>query len=246
MAGFMIWFTGVGGAYFAAAGFLLIPLTLYGYMPQLKIARRTHAAYSESWLTSFRGGVSFAIKNPVVRVVLLVSITTMTLAMPFQFLMPLYVTEVLEMGPETLGLIMALPGFLTVGGGLFAASLGDFRYKGRLLFIAVLSPCAACIILSQTSMLWTTIFAACLFGALSSQYGPASQSAIMKATPEELRGRAASLVALAFGLGSVGVMMHGLVADAAGVQMGYLVFGTLALVLNVTYFATMRTYRQMS
>ena len=124
--------------------------------------------------------------------------------------------------------------------------LGDFRYKGRLLFIAVLSPCAACIILSQTSMLWTTIFAAGLFGALSSQYGPASQSAIMKATPEEFRGRVASLVSLAFGLGSVGVMMHGLVAQVAGVQMGYLVFGTLALVLNVTYFATLRTYRQMS
>ena len=248
LAGVLIALIGVQGAYFAAAGALAIPVVLYTRMQPLKIADSgtSKDGSKESFFTSFKEGIRFAIHNPAVRVVMLVTITTMTLAAPFQQLMPLYVTEVLERGPATLGLILSIPGFLTVGGGLFAASLGDSPYKGRLLFLAVISPCITAVIMSQTSMVWTTIFAVSIFGAGSSQYGPSSRSAVMKATPEAMRGRVSSLLAMNMGWSSGGVMLYGLLADLGSIQLAYLVFGSLALILNVSYFVTIRAYRQLS
>ena len=174
------------------------------------------------------------------------SLTTFIFAMPFLMLMPLYVTEVLDSGPATLGLILSLPGFLSVAGSLFAASLGDFPYKGRLLFIAVLSPCIAAVVLSQTSFIWATILATCFYGALSSQYAPSSRSAVMKATPEDMRGRVSSLLALNMGWSSVGMMFYGLLADVGGIQLSYLVFGGIALILNISLFLGSKAYRNMS
>jgi MFS family permease len=248
LAGVFIWLVGIQGAYFAAAGALTIPVLLYARMRPLKIAESgtSRDGTKESFFTSFKEGVRFAIHSPAVRVVILVTITTMTFAMPFLQLMPLYVTDVLNRGPATLGLILSLPGFLTVGGGLFAASLGDFRYKGRLLFAAVLSPCIAAIVLSQTSLVWTTILAVGIFGAGVSQYAPSSRSAVMKATPEAMRGRVSSLLAMNMGWGSGGVMMYGLVADFGSIQTAYLIFGGLALILNVFYFVAMSSYRRLS
>ena len=243
MAGFLIGFLGVEGSYFVAAGFLLIPIVLYGMVRPLKVAS---SGRKESVLESLRVGFVYAVRSPAVRVVLLVGITVTTFGMPFLQLLPVYVIEVLEMGPGTLGLLASVPGFLTVGGGLVAASLGDFKYKGYLLLLAVLSPATAALILSQTDLFWTALLATCIFGAFSSQYGPSTQTAVMKATPEELRGRVASMVATTQGLGSVGVVIYGLVADPFGIQAAYLIFGGACAALQITYFLTMRSYRQLN
>ena len=248
IAGVLIALVGVQGAYFAAAVALAIPIVLYARMKPLKFADSgsSEDGTKESFFTSFKEGIRFAIHSPAVRVVMLVTMTTMTFASPFHQLMPLYVTDVLERGPATLGLILSLPGFLTVAGSLIAASLGDYPYKGRLLLTAVLSPCIAAVIMSQTSMVWTTIFAFSIYGAGVSQYGPASRSAVMKATPEAMRGRVSSLLAMNQGWSSGGVMLYGILADLGGIQTAYLLFGGLALILNVTYFVTIRAYRQLS
>ena len=248
LAGLLIALIGVQGAYFAAAGALVIPVALYARMRPLKFADAGSSAdgSKESFFTSFKEGIRFAIHSPAVRVVILVTITTMTFGTSFQQVMPIYVTDVLERGPATLGLILSVPGFLTVAGGFFAASLGDFPYKGRLLFIAVVSPGIAAVVLSQTSEVWTAILGISIYGAGVSQYGPASRSAVMKATPEAMRGRVSSLLAMNMGWSSGGVMLYGLVADLAGIQTAFLLFGSLAVILNVTYFVTIRAYRQLS
>lgn len=245
IAGFLIAFTGVHGAYFAATGALIVPAFLYARMSRIDLSN-ARPAKKESFFSSFKEGIRFSAMNPPVRIVILVSLTTFIFAMPFLMLMPLYVTEVLDSGPATLGLILSLPGFLSVAGSLFAASLGDFPYKGRLLFIAVLSPCIAAVVLSQTSFIWATILATCFYGALSSQYAPSSRSAVMKATPEDMRGRVSSLLALNMGWSSVGMMFYGLLADVGGIQLSYLVFGGIALILNTSLFLGSKAYRNMS
>ncbi len=242
MAGFMLATTGVHGSYLVTAGLLIVPCVLYLRMIPLRVAQREG---KESFFTSFRHGLSFAMRTPPVLVVMLVGITVVTFGMPFLQLMPVYVKDVLHKGPGTLGLLVAIPGVLTIIGGLVAASLGDFKWKGRLLLLAVLSPPAAALIMSQFSTVGTTLFATCLFGLLSSQYQPATQSSVMKATPDEYRGRIAALISMTNNLGSFGVVLYALVADPFGIRVAYLVFGALAGGLQLVYFATMRSYREL-
>ncbi len=242
LAGFMIKLFGVSGSYFMLSGVLLLPISMYLMMKPIKVA----AGEGEGFFKSLAGGFKFGIHNPAVRVVFIINLFTITLALPFLLMLPVYVKEVLKMGPGTLGLLISLPGFLTLVGGMFAASIGDYKYKGRMIFAACLSPCVAAIILSQTSMLWVAFIAVSIHGLLSPQYMAAAQSAVMKSTPREMQGRAASLVTISGGLGSVGVVLYGLVSDAWGIQTALLLFGSICVVTNTTYFITAREFRHLS
>jgi ENTS family enterobactin (siderophore) exporter len=234
---------GVQGAYFAMAAFLILPVVLPFFIRPLRIASEATRA---SFLGSFKEGLGFSLRSPTVRVVLIVAIVCVTFAIPFNQLMPVYVRDVLNKGPATLGLIGSLPGVLSIVGGLFAATLGDHRYKGLQLLLAVTSPCWAALILSQTDVLWLAIFAACIFGLFGSQYQPATQTVLMKASPAEMHGRVNSLLSLSQGLGSVGVVFYGLVADATDLQTAYLLFGSICAVWLVGYYITSPEFRRLN
>ncbi len=108
LAGFMMALFGVQGAYFVMSGFLILPIILPLFIRPIKVAVNGR---QDSFFTSFKEGLSFTLKTPAVGAVLIVAIITVTFAMPFLQLMPVYVKDVLEMGPATLGLIGSLPGF---------------------------------------------------------------------------------------------------------------------------------------
>lgn len=243
LAGLMIKLFGVQGSYFALAAVLVIPLVMYLIMKPIQIASNRAR---ETFFGSLKGGFQFAIRNPAVRVVFIVNILTVTLALPFLLMMPVYVKDVLNAGPGTLGLLVSLPGFLTLAGGLFAASLGDYKYKGRLILAATLSPCVAAVILSQTNLLWLAFIGVSVHGALSPQYMAASQSAVMKSTPREMQGRAASMVTISGGLGSLGPVLYGVVADFWDIQTALFLFGGLCAILLISYFAMSKEFRQLS
>ena len=100
ISGLLIAVVGTEGAYFAAAFALAFPIVLYALMRPLKVAQE---GPKESFLASFKAGVRFVIHSPAIRMVMLVSVTTSGLAMPFLQLMPMYVTQVLHMGPSHSG-----------------------------------------------------------------------------------------------------------------------------------------------
>lgn len=243
-AGFSLALAGISGTYALNALLVLFPVLLYLMVSSFPVGDAGRPR--EPFWTSFRIGLAFAVTSPTVRVVMLVGITVVTFGMPFLQLLPVYVKEVLDEGPATLGLLASVPGVLTIVGGVFTAALGDYRYKGRLLFAAVLSPPAAAIIMSQTNAVAMTLLATCIFGLLSSFYLPSTQSAVMKATPEHVRGRVASLITMSQNLGSIGVLMYGLSADVVGIQGALLIFGVIAGGLQIIYFASLKAFRQMS
>lgn len=243
-AGFSLALAGISGTYVLNALLVLVPVMLYVIVGPFPVSQTGRVR--EPFWTSFRTGLSFAAATPTVRVVMLVGITVVTFGMPFLQLLPVYVKEVLNEGPATLGLLASVPGVLTILGGFVTASMGDYKYKGRLLFAAVLSPPTAAIIMSQTDAVLMTLLATCVFGLLSSFYLPATQSSVMKATPEHVRGRVASLITMTQNLGSVGVLMYGLSADVIGIQGALLLFGLIAGGLQIVYFATIKTFRQMT
>jgi MFS family permease len=243
LSGLLIAGIGVEGAYFAAAAALVAPSVLYWFMRPLKIKSK---GPKESFLNSFRAGMKFSLHNQTVLIVLLATAITVALGMPFLSLLPLYVTDVLHMGAISVGTLLALPGLLTVAGGLMAASMGDSKYKGVLLFISCAGPCLAAAMLGLVSTFWGAMVAMGVFSAAASQYGPSSRSAILKATPEEFQGRVSSLLVMTLGLSSAGIVINGVMSDLWGIQMTFLVFGPIALALNILLFVAMPAYRRIS
>ncbi len=243
LAGIMIAVVGVEGAYFMMAAALLLPIVMVMMMKPIRIR---DGKIDESFFTSFKIGLQFVARNQQVRALMLVQVTCVTFAMAFQLMMPVYVKESLGMGPWTMALLASVPGILTLMGGFYAASLGDYKYKGRLVYIATMSPGVAIIIMGLFHWLPIVLIALLMFGALSSQFMPANQSAIMKVVPRELQGRVASTASLASSMGTVGVIFYGLVSDRWGIDAAFITFGAISCALLTLYFVTIKSFRNAS
>lgn len=243
LAGLMIAGVGVEGAYFAIAAVLFFPIIMILMMKPIRIR---DSKVGESLFNSFREGFAFVSRQPQVRALMLVQFIVVTFAMAFQLMLPVYVKESLGMGAGTLAILASVPGALTLVGGFFAASLGDYKHKGRLVYIATMSPGAAIMIMALSDSFLIAFLALMMFGALSSQFMPANQSAIMKVVPRELQGRVASLSGLAGSMGTLGVVFYGLVSDRWGIDAAFLVFGAISCSLLTLFFITIKSFRNAS
>lgn len=241
LAALMIAGVGVEGAYFAIAAVLFFPIVMILYMKPVRIR---DGKVDEPFFKSFNQGLSFVAKNAQVRALILVQFTTVTFAMAFQIMLPVYVKESLGMGAGALAALASIPGILTLLGGFYAASLGDYKHKGRLIYIATMSPGAAIIIMGISDSFVIALLALMMFGALSSQFMPANQSAIMKVVPRELQGRVAGIVGLGGSMGTLGVVFYGLVSDRWGIDAAFITFGIVSCTLLTLYFLTIKSFRQ--
>lgn len=79
IAGFLIQAFGVQGAYFAMAGFLVLPVFMPLLMWPLKI---TTEERRESVFRAFGEGLRYSLRTPEVRIILIVGVTVITLAIP--------------------------------------------------------------------------------------------------------------------------------------------------------------------
>jgi MFS family permease len=242
IAGFMIAFVGTEGSYFAMSIFLVVSTAFLLFIQPLKVRAPVTGV---SFFTSLKDGYVFAFRTPAVRAILLVGFTVVMFGAPHFLLLPVYFKEVLGQDARALAWL-AIPGILSIFGGLIAASLGDYKRKGLMLYLAVLSPATAAIILSQVNVLWLAIIATSIFGIGRSQYQPTSQTGAMKATPDHLRGRVASALSLSSQAGSVGVLIYGLLASQFGIQGAYLIAGVTLVGLQTSYFILMPAFRRLT
>jgi MFS family permease len=242
IAGFTIALVGTQGSYFAMAGLLVFSVIPLFFVRPLTTQDPERGI---SFLRSLKEGLSYSFRTPAVRAVLLVGFTVVLLGAPHFQLLPVYFKEVLGQDARALAWL-AIPGILNILGGLVAASLGDFKRKGILLYLAVLSPAIAAIILSQVNVLWLALLAASVFAIGRSQYQPTTQTGAMKATPEYLRGRVASALSIVQQAGSIGVLIYGLLASQFGIQGAYLMAGCTLVVLQTTYFILIPAFRRLS
>ena len=79
-------------------------------------------------------GLRYVIRSPIVLILLMMGLATALLAMPFRFLMPVFVVDVYERGPESLGLLVTIMGVGSLVGALFIASVGK-RRRGLILLL---------------------------------------------------------------------------------------------------------------
>ena len=80
-------------------------------------------------------------------------------------LLPVYTIDVLKVGPETLGLLRAMPALGGVMMGLLMARLPPMRKAGKLLFISLGIFAASVLAFALSSTLWISLAALWVYGA---------------------------------------------------------------------------------
>lgn len=147
-------------------------------------------------------GLAYIKNNNIVLVLLLMGLATTLLAMPFRFLLPLFVVDVYRMGPESMGLLVTIMGGGSLIGSLFIASIakGKKSRRGMLLIIGSFMSGIALLFVALIPIYMVAAVLMILLGLGDAGRRTLNQSLIMEEVEDSYRGRVMSVFMLNFGL----------------------------------------------
>lgn len=176
-------------------------------------------------------GIQYVAKSPQLRGVVIVGSISTMLVMPYLQFLPALVKDVYQTGPSGLAILLGAAGVGGLLGSLLTASLGNMRRKGYLLFAGSFLGAISLIGLSLSSslLLATTIQVLAGIGTGISMVAVGALMQILAS--DEYRGRIGSLQIVLWGLGPVGALPMGLLAESLGVPVVIGLAGAIATIL---------------
>lgn len=201
-----------------------------------------------------REGFGYAFGFPPIRALLLLLALVSLLGISYTVLLPVFATDVLQGGPETLGFLSTAAGLGALAGALLLASRKTVLGLGRWIatmpavfglalmafaFCERLLPALACLLVAGFALMVQMA---------------ASNTVLQTIVDEDKRGRVMSLYTMAFmGTAPLGSLLAGFLGDALGVSVAVLLAGAgcvLGSVLFLVHYPALRRlirpiYRQM-
>ncbi|HEU4438734.1 MAG TPA: MFS transporter [Methylomirabilota bacterium] len=182
---------------------------------------------------SLGAGFREAWREPTVRAVLMVTILMNVLFFPYQHMLPVFAREVLRVGPEWLGALIAADGLGALLGALAIAAGRGFLPHGRLFALSVLV--APFLLLAFTTLRWPWACLAVLvvIGACESGFAAMQSTLVLLAAPEAGRGRAMGILSACIGTQPAGTLWIGFLSGGLGVPAAMAINGAVALLAMV-------------
>jgi MFS-type transporter involved in bile tolerance (Atg22 family) len=155
-------------------------------------------------------------------------------AIPYQTLMPVFQKDVLGVGAEGLGMLLAAPGVGAMLAGLMLATLANrVRRQGILLLTSPVSLGVMLNLFSWTTSFHMVLLALIAVGGFQVIYMATTNTMLQLIVPDRLRGRVMSIYALDRGLMPVGALMAGVSAHLIGAPVTVSYMGITVILLAV-------------
>jgi MFS family permease len=189
-------------------------------------------------------GLRYVVRSPIVLILLMMGLATALLAMPFRFLMPVFVVDVYERGPESLGLLVTIMGVGSLVGALFIASMGK-RRRGLTLLVGSFLSGIALVLVAAIPFYYIAAALMILLGLGDAGRRTLNMALIMEEVDDRYRGRVMSVFMMNFGLMPLGVLPAGAVAQRMGGQFVIGMLGVLLLLTTALILVTQRRLRDL-
>jgi MFS family permease len=230
-----------GGVYLLAAGTYVIAVAVT-YMIRVPVGGRVERT-QDTWLVGLIQGFKFAGRSPLILGLLILFAVQSLFGMPYmQVFVPWLALEVMHIGTEGMGLLIAASGFGSLGGALAIATLGaKLRHRGVLIIGGLVLYGLALAGLGLTSklplvaILGLTVpvlpfLMVIVVGIGQTTLITLRTAMLLEGTPNELRGRVFSLMMLDRGFSTVGSGVGGLAIAAIGGPITVAIFGGLCAI----------------
>jgi MFS family permease len=241
LAGLLIASVGVAENFFVQAA-AYVGVTLMVLQLRLPLTTR---AQPVSVLANLKEGVRFIWRHPTLRVQMTLALAPVVIALPYNALLPIFASDVLGVGPEGFGLMMAAPGLGAIVGTLGLASVGQVRRQGLLMLGTVLLLGLSLIAFSFSRSFPLSLLLLFLVGAIQMVYFTTNQAMLQLSTPDELRGRVMGVFVLNQGLLPLGALFAGALADLLGAPTAVAIMGALVALLAAAFAARSSTLRSI-
>lgn len=231
LGGLMIALFGAGGNFFVQAiaysGVLLMIYWMH-VPPTSERARRSSA------MANLKEGFAYVWSTPAVLALMTLAYVPRIFAVPYQTLMPVFQKDVLKVGPEGLGILMAAPGVGALISVLLLASLGNsLRRQGLFLVGSIIILGFFLILFSQITYFPLALISLVLVGIFQMLFLASTNTILQMIVPDELRGRVMSLYMLDRGFMPIGAMFAGVTAHFIGAPLTVAIMGAVVIVLAV-------------
>jgi MFS family permease len=226
LAGVLIALIGIAGTFAVAAVLQILALFATSRLP----ARRTPGpAQGVTGWASVTLGLRTVAHDPFLVRIILLSLATNILVMPYINLMPVFARDELGVGSSGLGMLLASTGLGTVAGALWVAH--SRRLEGwhgiHTVTASVFSGLVLVFAITRSvPLVMLLLFAV---GVLSAVFLALAQTALQMRVDDAVRGRVLSVYLLTWGMLPVGQLAVGAVADRIGTPLAMAAACALAL-----------------
>ncbi len=165
--------------------------------------------------------------------------------MAYMVLMPVFARDVLGGEATDYGFLMVATGVGAVASTLLLAFLGDFKAKGNILLGMALSFGLTQILFSFSRWNPLSLVIIALVGASMAFFFTLLNVLLLKLTPTAMHGRVMSVYMLTWGLGVVGNLITGAMAEAWGAPLTVALTGMLCMLTTLYIYWTRPTIRSL-
>lgn len=229
LGGLLIAWSGPAGNFFVqSAAYLGVLTTIY----LMHVPPTPDQARRSSVFANLKEGLSYVASNAVVLSLMITALVPRVFAVPYQALMPVFQKDVLKVGPEGLGIMLAAPGVGAVLTTLLLASAAySIKRKGLLLLGGMIFLGIFLILFSQAVSFWPAVALLVGVGSFQVLFMATTNTMLQVIVPDALRGRVLSIYNLDRGLMPVGALMAGVTAHFAGAPATVGMMGLLVIFL---------------
>jgi MFS family permease len=151
-------------------------------------------------------------------------------------LLPIYATDILQVGPQGLGVMRAAPSIGAIIMAFVIAHLPPFKHAGKTLLMAVAGFGVATVIFGFSKNFLLSVVMLTLLGGLDNISVIIRSTLMLTLTPDEMRGRTAAVNSIFVGTSNeMGAFESGMTASLFGPIMAVVAggIGTILVVLTI-------------
>ncbi len=233
MGGILILWLGIGGCFVLDA----IVLVLAGI--EMLFVRRPAQKVGNvrpDFIAEIKEGLRYIGGAPTILAILGVAYTTSILVGAYQRFLPVFAKDILQVGPEGLGLLVSAPGVGAVVTLLVLAGRAEGEDTRKLLWVTAILNSLAIVFFCMAPNLWFGLALLSLVGAGQVAFRTVARVVIQYDVPGELLGRVTSVFAIERGLNSLGSVVLGAFIAAFGAALGLALAATTSLALTLGFF----------
>ena len=213
VAGLLLATIGVSGTFILNVALYALSFLVALGLPSA-IAKRE--GEEQNMLQLMREGLTFVLGTPIILSLLMLDAVA-TFFGAFEPLMPVFAEDVLHVGPQGLGVLLAASGGGAVLGVLIVLNLTWVRHKGRMVLGALFCYGLALIAFGLSPIYALSIFVVALLGALDQVNVTFRNTILLLVTPDQLRGRIESIrMMFIIGAPALGAVQAGAIASVIG------------------------------
>lgn len=208
------------------------------FLMDVRLARKSEEIAERHWMS----GVRYAVRHPRVRTILSLFGIVGIFGWSYAVLMPAYARDVLHLGPNGYGALLAASGIGAVIGGLGVATIGHTITPRKMALGGVYLFSVSVIAIALTRNFYVALAFLVVSGFGMLLFFSTSNTVLQTIVPDDMRGRVMGVWSLIFGaMIPIGSLEAGIVANWFGTPAALIVGAVIcALAAIVTRIAIAR------